>query len=111
MALYDNPPFSVTILVPSSSTDQGGGVVLTYATRTANVKGILNSATSSERAMLAQQGLTVSHTFVQYGTTTAQRGDVLDYGGRKLRVVGINVNDAMGNIPTLSKLMLDEILG
>lgn len=110
MPLYDNPPFEVTIYAPSSDRDQGGGTALTYAVRTSGVKGILNRASSSEVETFGQQGLTVSHTFVQYGETTAQRGDKLVYGTRSLHVVGIVVNDAMGNIPALSKLILSEIL-
>jgi len=111
MALWDSPPHEVDILVPSSSTDSGGGVVLNYSTRTAGVKGILNSASSSEKLLFAQQGMTVSHTFVQYGATTAQRGDKLTFQGRSLHVVGIVVTQPIGTIPTLSKLMLDEQLG
>ena len=114
MPLWDSPPgqtFSVDVYYPTSTQDAGGGTSLSYTLRTAGVLGILNSASSSEKEMFAQMGMTVSHTFVHYGTTTAQRGDKLLYSGRSLHVVGINVNEAMGTIPTLSKLVLNEILG
>ena len=110
MGLMDNPPHSADIYQPSSGTDAGGGTSLVYSLRTAGVKGILNRASSSEREMYAQQGLTVSHTFVQPGETTAQRGDKLVYGSRSLHIVGIVVNDAIGNIAQHSKLTLEEIL-
>jgi hypothetical protein len=100
----------VVIYYPTSSADAGGGTSLTYAVRTAGVQGILNSASSSEKEMYAQMGLTVSHTFVHAGETTAQRGDKLVYDSRSLMIVGINVNEAMGGIQTHSKLTLNEVI-
>lgn len=111
MPLYDNPPFTVTIYALKTSQDDGGGTQNDYSTvRAANVAGILNSTSSSEKEMFAQMGMTVDATFVQYGTTAAQRGDKLVYNGNSYHIRGINSNDAMGNIPALSTLYLELIL-
>jgi hypothetical protein len=93
----------------SSSSDQGGGVLITYTLRTANVKGIFNKASASEVELFAQKGIQVSATFVTIDTS-AQRGDKLVFNGASYHVVGINVNEAMGNIPTLNKLTLSQQL-
>lgn len=111
MPLWDPAtcPHTVTILAPSSGQDAGGGNTTTYATRTAGVKGIMSSASASEVEMFAQQNIQVSAA-LSCTDVTAQRGDVLLYNGKYLRVVGVNVNDAIGNIPQLCRLTLSELL-
>lgn len=103
-------PHAVDLHRPSSGTDGGGGTQLSYSLVTSGIRGILNRASSSEQELFAQQGVTVSHTFVGRGDAPAARGDKLVYGGRSLHVVGIVVNDAIGGIPRHYRLTLNEQL-
>ncbi len=112
MALYDAgvSPHTVTILAPTSSTDSGGGVSLSYATRTSGVKGYLNALSASEQERFAQMGIMVSTRF-STTDTTAQRGDKLTYGSRSFHIRGIRQTEAVGTIPILNQLLLEEVLG
>jgi len=109
MALFDNPPHTVTIEKPTSSTDAGGGTASSYSTRTSGVKGYMESASAAEKELFAQMGIEVSGAF-STRDTSAQRGDRLLYNGVYLRVVGINVNEAAGTIPTLCRIMVSQQL-
>jgi hypothetical protein len=107
--LYDagTCPHTVTILQATSGVDAGGGTTLSFATRTSGVKGILNATSASQRELFAQMGIVVSHTF---STTdvTAQRGDKLTYGTRSFHINGIRQTEAIGSIPVLNQLTLEE---
>lgn len=109
MPLFDNPPHVADVMKPATGTDAGGGVLVTFTVRTPNVRGILNRASSTEQLLYAQQGMTVSHTFVTRDNS-AQRGDKLRYGTRSLHIVGIVTNDPIGNIPAHTRLVLSEQL-
>jgi len=108
MPLYDaaTSPHTVTILAATSSTDAGGGVSVSYATRTSGVKGYLNATSASERAIFSQMGMVVDATF---STTdvTAQRGDKLTYGSQSYHIRGIRKTEAVGSIPVLNQLLLE----
>jgi hypothetical protein len=111
MPLYEASvsPHTVTILAATSSRDSGGGVSVSHSTRTSGVKGYLNATSSSEKEIFAQMGMTVDATF-STTDTTAQRGDKLTYGSRSFHIRGIRVTEAVGTIPQLNQLLLEEQL-
>jgi hypothetical protein len=111
MPLYSpaTSPHTVTILALTTSTDAGGGVSNAFATRTSAVKGYLNALSANEQLRFAQMDIIVSH---QFSTTdvTAQRGDKLTFGSRSFHILGIRVTEAVGTIPRLCQLLLEEQL-
>jgi hypothetical protein len=111
MPLYDSgtSPHTVTILAPTSSTDSGGGVSISFATRTSGVKGYLNALSASEQERFAQMGMFVTSQF-STTDTTAVRGDRLTYGSRSFHIRGIRQTEAVGTIPVLCQLLLEETL-
>lgn len=111
MALYDagTAPHSIDIYAAASSQDGGGGTAIAYSIRTSGAKGILNAASSSQQEQFAQMQIVVTHVWA--GTdSSARRGDKVIYGTRSFHVTGIKTGEAMGGIPSLTFLYLEELL-
>jgi hypothetical protein len=115
MPLWDSPPHRVTVFSVASGTDAGGGTTLTYSSLQAAVPCIINTSSSSERELYAQQGVVVTHTvsFLKSAvTTTFARGMklVADDTGASYHVKGIRNGRAMGSVPAFLYLDCEEIL-
>ena len=115
MPLYDNPPHRVTIYSVVSGVDAGGGTTLTYSSLQAAVPCQINTASSSERELFAQQGIVVTHTvsfLKDTVTTTFARGMklVADDTGASYHVRGIRNGRTMGNVPAFLYLDVEEQL-
>lgn len=106
MALHDNPPHLCTSYTVASGTDLGGGVSLTYTSAQADIPCSINTASSSERELFAQQGQVVSHTvaFLTSALTTAlTRGmKLVTSDGTNLHVHGLSAGRAYGSIPAFT---------
>lgn len=114
--LYDDPPHRVTVYSSTSGADAGGGVQLTYTAGQSAVPCLINTASSNEAALFAQQGITVSHTvsFLSSALTTAlARGMKLvsDDDGASYHVEGIRQGRAVGGIPALVYAQCRQLLG
>lgn len=115
MALYDDPPHSVTIYGPPTTTrDAGGGVSVTWPTvRLAAVPCSINTASATERELFQQMGLFVTHTIAFLSaalTTPIQRGDkiVADDTGDTYMVKGLRAGRAYGSIPAFTVAQVEE---
>lgn len=106
MALHDNPPHLCTSYTVVSGVDAGGGVSLTYSSAQADIPCSINTASSSERELFAQQGQVVTHTvgFLTSALTTAlTRGmKLVTSDSITLHVKGISAGRAYGSIPAFT---------
>lgn len=109
MALFDDPPHSISTYSVNSSRDAGAGTKYTYTLAQSGVPCSINSASASERELFAQQGIVVSHTIAILAsalTTPITRGmKVVDESvNEPLHVMGINTGQEYGNIPPITYL-------
>ena len=134
MALYDNPTHLVSIYSVASSRDSGGGTELTYTLRADSLPCVINTLSSSEREMFAQQGIEVTHTVaflsrklpqesfsagqlmgilgLTYPEPTLSRGAKIVTGdrGESYHVRGIRNGRAYGNVPAFTYADCEQIL-
>ncbi len=115
MALHDNPPHRASHYTSASTTDAGGGTGSDFTLAQSAVPVSINTATSSERELFAQQGMVVTHTLgilASKLTTIPQRGDkfVTDDRGESFHVRGISYGRQYGNIPAFVYLACEQQL-
>ena len=97
MALYDNPTHLVSIYSVASTRDLGGGTQLTYTLRSDALPCIINTLSSSEREMYAQQGIEVTHTIAFLARKLPQES-FLASAGQLMGILGLTYPE-----PTLSR--------
>lgn len=114
MALYDNPPHTVSLLRPTTSRDAGGGTAVTYTTLQSSVPCSINTASASEQEVFSQMEMTVTHTvaiLTSKLTSAPQRGDkATDSDGNSYHVHGISKGRSYGSIPAFHYLHCEEQL-
>lgn len=115
MALYTNPPHSVTLYTVNSSRDAGGGTLLTYTLAQSGVACSINTASATEIEQYAQKNIRVSHTVAFLSSTlssTPTRGMkvVADDTSGVFYVRGIRSGRAYGGIPAFTYLDVEESL-
>ncbi len=116
MALFDNPPHRVNSLTPSAFRDDGGGTDITYTLAQSGIPCLINTLSSSEQEMFAQEGLTVSHrvgflsSVLSPDLTRGMKLIATDTLGGQFEVRGIQEGRAMGNVPSLLYAICQQIL-
>ena len=113
--LYNNPPHRVALYTSASGTDAGGGVVLNFSLAQSAIPCSINTASSNERDLFAQMGITVTHTVAFLAsefTTTPKRGDKLVTADRteSYHVRGIRYGRAYRKVPAFIYLDCEQQL-
>lgn len=115
MALFDDPPHSVSTYTVASTRDAGGGTTLTYTLAQTACPCSINTASATEREIFAQQGIVVSHTVAFLAatlTTPLTRGMklVATDTGATFHVRGISAGREYGSIPAFTYAACEQIL-
>jgi hypothetical protein len=115
MALYDDPPHSVSTYTPTVAADTGGGDPLSYAVAQTGVPCSIDTASASTVQMYAQDQIQVTHTvaFLSAALTTAlARGMKLVAGdsGGSFKVEGLRAGRAYGGVPAFTYADCAELL-
>jgi hypothetical protein len=113
MSLFDDLEHRLNLMgPPTSGTDAGGGVEITWPTaRAMSVPCLVCTASSQERELFAQQGISVSHTIAFEGDGAGvQRGDKLTTVDLMIayHIVGIRVQDGVGGIDQFTYVFAQE---
>lgn len=115
MPLYDNPPHAVNTYTVASTQDTGGGTGLTYTLAQSSVPCSINTSSSSERELFAQQGIVVTHRVAFLSsvlTTPLTRGMklVATDNSASYHVRGISTGRAYGNVKAFTYADCEEQL-
>ncbi len=116
MALYDDPPMSVSTYTVTTARDSGGGQAFTYTLAQSGVACSINMASASTQREYAQDQIVVTNTIsalLGSWSPVVTRGMkvVADDTQAVYIVEGIRNGRAYGNIPALTYLDVRELLG
>jgi hypothetical protein len=115
MALYDDPPHSVSTYTPTVAADAGGGDPLSYAVAQTGVPCSIDTASASTVQMYAQDQIQVTHTVAFLSsvlTTPITRGMKLVAGdsGGSFHVEGIRAGRQYSGVPAFTYCDCRELL-
>lgn len=115
MALHDSPPHAVTLHSATSSTDDGGGVGITYTSAQSAVPCSIKTLSAAEIERFAQMGIQVSHTVAVLSSAlsvTPARGwkIVTDDRSQSFHIEGIRHGRSYGSIPAFHYFDCRELL-
>lgn len=115
MALWDNPPHSISLSSVTSGTDAGAGTQLTYTVAQSGIACSINSASSSTKLLFAQQNIVCTHTVATLASTLTavpKPGWKVQTTDRSesYHILGIRHGREYGNVPAFVYLDCEQQL-